>query len=287
MLQNSDKVGIVACSNALTRSDEAQIAELTETLVKLGLFPVFSRHIYEVHPAFHGTARERAAALMEFYADQSIKAIFDISGGDIANELLEFLDYDLIRNAQKPFWGYSDLTAIINAIYTKSGIPSFLYQVKNLVWDDKENQIECFKNTVLHKQNDLTDIEWSFLQGTKMNGVVIGGNIRCLLKLAGTPYMPDFQNKILFLESYSGNAINMTARLYQLRQLGAFKNIAGLLLGTFTKMEKTKEAPTIEELVLRIVDDPSLPIAKTREVGHDNTSKCLVIGQEYSVEREM
>ncbi|HWS29933.1 MAG TPA: S66 peptidase family protein [Clostridia bacterium] len=285
MLRSGDKVGIVACSNAQMRSDEAQIAELAETLAKLGLAPVFSRHIYEVRPAFSGNARERAAALTEFYADKSIQAIFDISGGDLANELLEFLDYNLIRNAQKPFWGYSDLTAIINAIYTKAGVPSFLYQVKNLVWDDKKNQIERFKNTVLHGQSDLTDITWSFLQGTKMKGIVIGGNIRCFLKLAGTPYMPDFQNKILFLESLSGSAVSMTARLCQLRQLGAFKNIAGLLLGTFTKLEAIKEAPQIEELVLSIVDDPSLPIAKTREVGHDNTSKCLVIGQEYSVER--
>lgn len=93
--------------------------------------------------------------------------------------------------------------------------------------------------------------------------------------------MPDFTNKILFLESYSGTAAQMTTYLCQLRQMGVFKKISGLLLGTFTRMEENNESPNIEELVLRITDDMNFPIAKTQDVGHGDTSKCLIIGKKY------
>lgn len=112
--------------------------------------------------------------------------------------------------------------------------------------------------------------------------MVIGGNIRCFLKLAGTKYMPDFTNKILFLESYGGGTAQMTTYLCQLKQMGIFKKISGLLLGTFTRMEENNESPSIEELVFNFIDNQSLPIAKTRDVGHGNTSKCLIIGKKYS-----
>ena len=105
-----DKIGIVACSNGLLQSDKNRVTELMKTLTELKLVPALSPYIFEVNSVFSGTVRERANALLSFYSDKSIKAIFDISGGDIANELLDFLDYDLIKNNPKPFWGYSDLT---------------------------------------------------------------------------------------------------------------------------------------------------------------------------------
>ena len=111
----------------------------------------------------------------------------------------------------------------------------------------------------------------------------MGGNIRCLLKLAGTQYMPDFEDKVLFLESYGGGVALMKTYLCQLNQMGVFKKISGLLLGMFTKMEENNESPNIAELVLSIVDK-RIPIAKTEDVGHGNTSKCLIVGKEYICE---
>jgi ABC-type antimicrobial peptide transport system permease subunit len=73
-------------------------------------------YIYVKDSIYSGTAAERAEALMNFYKDEEIRAIFDISGGDIANEILPYLDFEVIGKMQKQFWGYSDLTTIINAI---------------------------------------------------------------------------------------------------------------------------------------------------------------------------
>ena len=131
-LHPGDQVGIVACSDALPRQEEGRIRELSRILTRLGLVPVFSDHIFEPSGTHLIEAGLRADALMRFYADPSIKAIFDISGGNLANELLPLLDYPLIKGSQKPFWGYSDLSTIINAIYTMTGNASYLFQVKSL-----------------------------------------------------------------------------------------------------------------------------------------------------------
>lgn len=284
MLNRGDKIGLVACSNALPQSDEKQIAQLMETLKSLSFTPVRSSCMTAENSAFSGTAKERAKALMRFYADDSIKAIFDISGGDVANGILGFLDYGLIRSHPKPFWGYSDLTTVINAIYQKTGNPSCLYQIRNLIGNSRDIQMREFQNTVLCQQNDLNEISWRFFRGSKMEGVVIGGNIRCFLKLAGTPYLPDFHGKLLFLESRSGGAAQMAAYFYQLKQMGAFEQIAGLLLGTFTQMEEQNESPSVLDLIAEAADHPSLPVAKTQDVGHSSASKCLVIGKTYCIE---
>ena len=134
MLKHGDKIGIVCCSNGQKKSNTEKIQRLEKTLTDIGFNPVFADYIYEKENVFSGTAKERAEALMEFYKDEGIKGIFDISGGDIANGILPYLDYEVIANSAKLFWGYSDLTTILNAIYTKTGKPSVLYQIRNLIY---------------------------------------------------------------------------------------------------------------------------------------------------------
>lgn len=283
MLLRGDKIGIVACSNAQSLGNKNKINELENILKDIGLVPVFSDFIYEKYSVFSGSAEERGKALMKFYLDKDIKAIFDISGGDVANEVLDYLDFQAIKNNPKAFWGYSDLTTIINAIYSKTGNSSYLYQIRNLIYSFKELQKERFINSVMLGKDDLFNINYKFLQGRKMSGVVIGGNIRCFLKLAGTSYMPDFKDKILLLESCGGEAALMTSLLNQLKQIGAFKKVNGIILGTFTKMEENKVKPNIEELVLNIVNNKELPIVKTDEIGHGMDSKCMIIGKNITL----
>jgi len=279
MLNSGDKIGIVCCSNGQKQYYAEKLKCLETTLREMGLQPVFSEYIYEKEDVFCGTARERAEALMEFYRDDSIKGIFDISGGDVANGVLPYLDYDIIAKSEKLFWGYSDLTTVLNAIYAKTGKTSVLYQIRNLIYDCKEEQMVDFRNTVLQNEPDLFRWEYEFVQHSKMHGVVVGGNIRCFLKLAGTEYMPDLNGKILLLESYSGTVAKMETYLCQLQQMGAFEKVAGILLGTFTEMEEKKCTPGIAELVKRIAGD-KLPMAVTKKIGHGTDAKGIMIGGE-------
>lgn len=283
MLKYGDKIGIVCCSNGQKWTYTEKIKYLENTLIDIGLQPVFSDCIYEKENIFSGTAAERANALMKFYKDDEIKGIFDISGGDVANGILSYLDYEIIADSAKMFWGYSDLTTVINAIYKKTGKASVLYQIRNLIYDYKEQQIANFKNTVINNGNDLFNIDCKFIQQRKMHGVVVGGNIRCFLKLAGTEYMPELTDKILLLESFGGTTAKMETYLCQLQQMGAFDKVAGIILGTFTEMENEKCIPTIETLIKRVAGK-DLPIAVTRNIGHGTDSKGIMIGQELYLE---
>ena len=279
MLKYGDKIAIVCCSNGQKRTNAEIIKSLEKTLKDIGLQPVFSDYIYERENIFSGTAKERADSLMKFYKDDEIKGIFDISGGDVANGILPYLDYDIIANSSKMFWGYSDLTTVINAIYKKTGKASVLYQIRNLIYDYKEQQISNFKNTVIRDEKDLFNINCKFIQQSKMHGIVVGGNIRCFLKLAGTEYMPELTDKILLLESFGGTVAKMETYLCQLQQIRAFDKAAGIILGTFTEMENEKCIPSIETLIKKIAGQ-ELPIAVTRDIGHGTDSKGIVIGQE-------
>lgn len=283
ILNKNDKIAIVACSNGQPIANKFKIDNLLELLKKLSLNPICSNYIYENTSPFNGAAKDKGKAFMDLYRNNEIKAIFDISGGDLANEVLDYLDYDYISKNPKPFFGYSDLTTVLNAIYSQSNNPVYLYQIRNLISSDSENQISNFTNSLLNNEDDLFKFSYKFIQGSKIEGTVVGGNIRCLLKLAGTKYIPDFTDKVLLLESMGGEAGLMSAFLNQLKQMGVFDKIQGLILGTFSKMQENNITPTIEELVLSIIDNPDLPIAKTEEIGHGANSKCIIIGKNISL----
>ena len=251
-------VAIVACSNGQKEEYRSQNEELARYLEKTGHKVLWSNDIYEKNAAFSGTGAERAAELMRFFNDPEVEEIYDISGGDLANQVLDGLDYAAIGKSRAVFWGYSDLTTVINAIYAQTGKSSVLYQVKNMVWGEiKEVQRR---------------------QGEKMEGVVVGGNIRCFLKLAGTRYFPDLWDKILLLEAYGGEVPQMATYLAQLKQLGAFEKVGGILLGTFTAMEAHACSPDITALVKEAAGT-KITIAKTQEIGHGNDAKAIRIGE--------
>ena len=272
-------VGIAACSNGLAAEERAQIETLKTRLRAFGMHAVCSPHLFAEGGAAAGTAVERAEALMDFYFDESIGAVFDVSGGDIANEILPHLDFSAIASARKPFWGYSDLTTVINAIYTCSNVPSFLYQIRNLVKDREEVQMRRFAEYAAQpgRRGELFDLRCEFLRGREMGGIVIGGNVRCLLKLAGTPFWPEMKGRILFLEALGGGEGQLRTYFAQLEQLGAFRQAAGVLLGTFTRFEGSQTGMTVYELIAPHLPD-GLPVARTPDVGHGSDAKALEIG---------
>lgn len=278
-MNNKKKIGLTACSDGFSSAAKNTIEKLIEILGELSFESVLSEYIYTKDSIFQGTGQERAKALMDFYADDDIGAIFDISGGDIANEVIPYLDFDFIKSTDKQFWGYSDLTTIINALYTKTGKSSVLYQVRNLVFAP-ELQKQRFFDSFVKGGNSLFDFPYEFIRGNSMEGIVVGGNIRCFLKLAGTDCFPDLNGKILFLEALGGYMPQMRTYLSQLKMLGAFEKIDGILLGTFTKLEEITGSECMVNLVKEYTDNIS--IAKTECVGHASDSFAIEIGKRYT-----
>lgn len=280
MLEINNKVALVVCSNGKAREDKVKLDNLEKTLLDLGLVPVYSNYLYKDEFGRSASSEIRGEELMRFFTDKSIKAIFDISGGDLSNEILDYLDYDIIKKNIKPFFGYSDLSVVLNAITAKTGEPTYLYQVLNIIRNkDIRNR---FEKTVLYNEPDLVNISWEFFQGEEISGIVAGGNIRCFLKLAGTQYFPDLENRVLFLEGLGTTVESFITHLTQLKQMGAFDKIAGLLLGTFTNLEKTYDKHYIYSIVQDFIAK-DLPVAKTSEVGHDINSKIITIGGRINI----
>ena len=328
------KAAIVACSNAQKLEYRAQVEELVGFLRTVGMEVKLSECIYErggeagcrnggsLGDVFSGTAKERAEQLMKMFKDPEVEEIFDISGGDVANQILDRLDYEAIAASKAVFWGYSDLSTVINAIYTLTGKESVLYQVKNMVrgahaelqrerfcgWLSRAERQECrepderqecrepderqgCREYAVERQecrepdeerSELFAPSFRFAQGRSMKGVVVGGNIRCFLKLAGTRYFPDLRGKVLLLEAMGGEVPQMATYLAQLKQMGAFEKIGGVLLGTFSAMERGGCVPDIVTLVKEVCG-PELPIAVTGEIGHGDDSKAIVIGREIEL----
>ena len=271
-------VGITACSDAQEPEQREENAALAAYLRESGNNVILSRCIYKKGGIFSGTGKQRAEELMKMFACPEITDIYDISGGDMANEILDWLDFETIRNSRAVFWGYSDLTAVINAIYSQTGKPGVLYQIKNLIYDDcMDIQRRRFTD-----RRELFSPSFSFVQGDHMKGTVVGGNLRCFLKLAGTKYFPDVTGRILLMESLGGRVPQMITYLSQLRSCGVFNKINGVLLGTFSEMEACGCEPDIISLVCRFAG-PGMPVAKTGEIGHGHDSKAVMIGSEIEL----
>lgn len=283
VLKDGEKVGLICLSNGLDRQMEKSVHDLCAVLQKIGVEPICSPYLYREKFISSAEATQRAKILMDFYEADDIRAIFDVSGGDIANEVLEHLDYEVIREKEKPFFGYSDLTTVINALYSQAGRSSYLYQIRNVIGTYSKKQQDYVNKSLLQGMPDLLNFEYTFLQGSHLEGIVVGGNIRCFLKLAGTKFMPDCTNKILFLESRSGGVAQMITFLNQYKQMGILDQISGLILGSFTEMEEKQLEPSIEELVMKVLGERKIPIVKTTQIGHRQDSKAIVIGQEIKL----
>ncbi|MDU2828655.1 MAG: LD-carboxypeptidase [Clostridium perfringens] len=279
-LNKGDKIGVISCSNGLSIKNKNIIEELKLNLKSLDIEMVEGDTLYaKEYNLFSGTVEEKSRALEKLFLDKDIKMIFDISGGDLANEVLDFLDFNLIKENPKPFFGYSDLTVLLNAIYSQCDITTYNYQLRNLVGKFKEEQMQNFKASFIEGKEDIFNLDYEWINGSHLEGIVVGGNIRCLLKLAGTKYMPDFKDKILFLESFSGNSAKMVTYITQYKNLGVFNEVKGIILGEFTEMERENLKPDIVEILKRVIGEINIPILKTRDLGHGADAKCIPIGK--------
>ncbi len=273
------KAALAACSDPLSEKGIQEAYALADVLREMGVE-------VEMPPAFftekHPGAQEKAECLSACFRDPQMDFIFDISGGDAANTVLSLLDYDAVEGSHALFCGYSDLTTVLNAINAKTGSLTANYQVRNLLYEHAQEQKNYFLENVLEGNIGPRDLECRFLRGSKMTGKIAGGNLRCFLKLAGTPYWPDLQGRILLLEAMGGGLYQMMTALEQYAQMGVFDQVSGVLLGTFCRMEREEIRPAIGELILEMVPE-RVPVAQTRFVGHYTDARAVLIGGTYSI----
>ena len=279
-MRRGDRIGIVCCSNCLSKQDIPVIDDLTCKMGYFDLEPVLSDYLFQDKYGRNPSGKVRAEALMQMYADPDITAVWDVSGGDIANEVLCHLDFQFMCSSEAVYWGYSDNTTIANAIYSMNGERSVLYQPKNFTRTEGGMQLECLESFLNNNDdNMLLDFGYEFVQGEEMHGTVIGGNARCFLKLAGTPFFPDIKGHILLLEGWRGGVEQLTTYFSQLKQMGVFEQVNGVLLGTFTQLAEEGKYKA-EDILKNFVPD-YLPVAVTPDIGHAHSAKAVMIGGYY------
>lgn len=282
-LKLNDKIALVACSNQLNISSKDKIKEIIKIFNSFNIEVLVSKNIFKTNIQY-SSGEVRGKELNKFFKDDSIKYIFDISGGDLCNEILPYLDFNCIKNSKAIYFGYSDLSVLLNSIYKKTNKISYYYNLKNIT---NENAFKDFYNTfIVNDSNSLFNISnYTFIEGSSLKGIVIGGNIRCTLKLAGTEYFPNFNNSVLFLESYSGDLTKIRTFLAQYKLMNVFSNINGIILGQFTELSMKNQYNELINIMKKICNENNISLVITDNIGHSNDSKGIAIGKYLDIKK--
>lgn len=273
-LKRGDTIALVGCSNGLPIAKGEQLETLAQLLMQEFGLTVLQQPSCLVDADTHETlpATQRAAQLMACYHDERVRCIFDVSGGDLANQVLPLLDYDSIKRYPKPFVGWSDVTTVLNALYCRADAIGFVYQIRHLFGTDATNQKQYVQSVFFEGQR--CDIP----ERPVPDAPAVGGNLRCLLKLAGTPYWPDMQGKVLLLEGLSGNWERVLSYLEQLTQLNVWQQVAGVALGRFSELAESHQTERLYHWLQHIINNEAIVVSVTDALGHQDTAKPFQIG---------
>ena len=233
---------------------------------------LFSRTAY-----LAGTDRERADDLNAMFADSNIDAIFCVRGGYGSGRLLRYLDYDMIAANPKIIMGYSDITAILNAIYLRTGMVTFhgpiaggnfsdyTYDQYRRVLVTPEQSVRIGEPPAFEVRPGVVD--WENRLTTIVPGVaeghLIGGNLSLMVTLLGTPFEPQFDGAILFLEDVSEPPYSVDRMLTHLWMAGKLEQVAGIVLGKFTDDGYDSNTFSIEEVLRDRLEPLGIPVSYT------------------------
>jgi len=262
--------------------------------------------------------QERALDLMEAFLDPEVKAIMSFIGGYCSNQILKYLDFDIIRKNPKILVGYSDTTIPLLAIHTQTGICTYYgpaaltqfgenpdvfeytlnYFKKALIEDGPIGDVfpsEFWTDQVLDwfkkldqrsKRQTFPNQGWKWIKEGEAKGPLIGGCLVSLINLAGTKYWPNFNNAILFWETpesdgniHQGISIPKTADcLEHLNELGVFNKISGMIIGRPVGYSEANH----EELICFLKDffsNYNFPVLYNVNFGHSDPIITIPIGQ--------
>lgn len=251
------------------------IDETIMRLTKIGFRIKPGEHVRKRGSYLAGSDEERAADINSFFADPEVKGIYALRGGYGSCRILPLLDYEAIAANPKPFVGYSDITAMHNAILLKTGLVTFHGPNASSAFEPG-NEAGC--RSVLMgpaEKSPVTLFSRSGPRGEKLKTVVpgkisgrlIGGNMTCLLRLLGTPYQPDFRSVILFLEDTGEKAYRVDGNFCHLRLAGVLDQIGGLIIGQFDHSDP-KEEERIDACLQREAERIGVPSVMGAPIGH-------------------
>ena len=222
-----------------------------------------------------GTDECRAGIVQDLFNNPEVKAIICVRGGFGSIRALPFFQFDEIKKKPKRFFGFSDITSLLCNFYQKSEMVTFHGPVITQLADENEETIQfLYKMLTTNEFDIIYSHDTDVLCPGIVEGPIIGGNLTTLCHLVGTPFEPDLNNHILFIEDIGEAAYKIDRMLTQMKLAGCFKKIRGLLLGTFTDCG---DEEMIFNIIKRIFKD-QIPVLTGLNFGHGEINQCIPIG---------
>jgi muramoyltetrapeptide carboxypeptidase len=299
-LEPGQTISLVAPAGC-TDEDEEIVAAI-ETVASLGFRVKTGAHLQCRHGYFAGADAERAADLNAAFADPEVHGIIAMRGDYGASRLLPHLDFAMIRRHPKVLLGYSDITALLNPIYGRTGLVTFHGPIGDQTFTPYT--LAEFRKVVMQgaapvllaapppcdlapgrveRRNRLTT-----LAPGKARGPLIGGNLTLLTHLVGTPYLPDFRGAILFLEDVDELVYRVDRMLTQLLLAGHLQQVAGLVFGKFTNCPPASGPRqfTLEEVLADRCRGLGIPVVRGLMIGHVEDQATLPIGCQVELDAD-
>ncbi len=299
-LKAGDTIRVIAPSSSASIIT-GSVRELAEQRMReLGLNVTYGTRIEETGPGGTAPIASRIADLHEAFSDPSVQGVIAMIGGFAANQLLAHIDYELLRQHPKLFCGYSDITALQNAIYAKNGLVTYSGPAFSSfgMRDGIAGTIEQFRSCVMNESpiaiepaKEWSDDQWYLDQDARefhanpgyvvmqegdAIGTVIGGNLCTLNLLQGTPYMPPLRGSILFIEDDEESKIqNFDRDLQSLMHLPEFSGVKGIVIGRFQKKSNVDMGELANNLRGRL---PDIPVIANADFGHTTPILTFPIG---------
>jgi muramoyltetrapeptide carboxypeptidase len=297
-LAAGDTVALVSPASATFNSVDLQIAK--ESLEALGFKVKAGEHMLERHGNLAGADKARAEDLNKAFADKSVAAIHAIRGGWGSARLLPFLDYEVIKRNPKVLIGYSDITALHMAINGKTGLTTFHGPIGLGRWDawsvDYYRRVLMNGEAVtfspkqgLSDRNSLVQTEFRVQTITpgKARGRLLGGNLTVLTAILGSPYVPEWDNAILFCEDVGEDYYRIDRMMTQLKLTGVLGKVKGFVFGGCSECgpgDGNFGALTLEEIFADHVKPLGVPAWQGAMIGHAQPQWTLPVGAEVEID---
>jgi muramoyltetrapeptide carboxypeptidase len=302
-LKNGDKVGIISPSMPLHARIEKFEKAVLEFAKCLDVDVVVSAHARGRYYYSSGTVEERLEDFHQMLKDPSIKAIIFSVGGNTAIDLVDKLDYSLIKKHPKIISGISDATTLLNPIFAKTGLITFLGSEFSMFgWLPMEytyNQIKktWFKGEVgaIEPNPHWTNFDslptsykgWECIREGVAKGRIIGGNFPSFQKLYGTNYSPELEKNIFVLETYQWNKRAIHHELMSMRLKDDFKKISGMIVGYCVGSDDPSDYGNerlMKDMLLEVTEGYDFPIMQIGEIGHKVENIMLPIGSMATID---
>lgn len=289
-LKPGDRIGIIAPASWPYHPEKAERG--IKRFEKMGFQTCVGKTVYRKHGYLAGTDQERLEELHRMFADPEIQAIICVGGGYGSPRMADALDYDLIKANPKIFWGFSDITFLLNAMYQRTGLITFHGPMVSSDFGRAEDEIHPLTLETLRQLlepmscvHDETIAPLYTVTEGQASGELVGGNLSLLVSSLGTPYEIDTNNKLLLIEEIEEDIYRIDRMLNQLRLAGKFDDAAGIVFGDFNNCQSGKRQETLSliQVFQDHVSSSGKPAMGGFRIGHCTPNLAVPIGAAASM----